>query len=579
MCSRIVACTLAWVTLSGSLAGCSEDDGVKPVALSADFTGVEDTPLAGRLAAVAAGHPVTYRVVTHPVHGRATVDPSTGSFEYMPDADFFGADSFEFAAFNKAGTSKPARIGIDVSAVNDAPVLSAIPALTNSATELLTRYILDVSDADGDELHISVTAADPTVASATFDPATRALVIEPLQYGKTAVIVDVRDAEFSAQRETTFSVEDVTQTTQLSRSDVDAVALRNRSEQVVSFRFLHNQFPVFKSDADMLEYVASMPRVYDGEPFERVLWRFVRNNVYHSVPLSAESWHDDPWVVVSSLGWGFCSNVAGTYVRLARAAGYDARVWGLTGHVVPEIKIDGQWQMFDPDLAVYYYTADNKIASVADLVSDPSLITNPARPVLDMSLHSFPYSELIASFYASAADNYIADEIFVAEQGIEREDLMLPPNAVFTYPGNWTAPPIGYDGNVPYEIPLFLQGNLTLPLGWTGRVPSPWLIAEIRGNGVVRLGEQAYRVGSDELRTQLGLDQRHYSTVEVIESNSPIEVIMFMNAIRYELAAQNTISLIGKDVWAIQADKASLDPSAAARASAQAFLKPRTIAR
>jgi hypothetical protein len=580
MCSRLAACTLAGVILCGSLAGCTEDEGgVKPIAFAVERAGAEDSPVPGQLVATAVRDSVTYMVVTEPGHGSIVIDRVTGRFEYTPNADFFGTDSFEYAAFNNAGTSKPARVGLTISPVNDPPVLAAIPVLTNSATELMTRYVLDVSDVDGDELSIRVSAADPTVASAAYDPATRELVIEPLQYGKTAVVVDASDAELSTQRETTFSVEDVTQTTEIAQEDAHAVALRNRSQQSVSFRFLHNQFPVFKSDADMLDYVASMPRVFEGEPFERVLWRFVRNNVYHSVPLSAESWHDDPWVVVSSLGWGFCSNVAGTYVRLARAAGYEARVWGLTGHVVPEIKVDGRWQMFDPDLSVYYYTADNEIASVADLVNDSSLITNPPRPVLDRSLHSFPYSELIASFYASAADNYLADAIFVADQGVERNDLMLPPNAVFIYPGNWTTPPIGYDGNVPYEIPLFLQGNLTLPEGWTGTVPSPWLIAAIRGDGAVRLGEQTYRLGSEELETALGLDQRHYSSVEIIESNAPIEVIMFMNAIRYQLASENRVSLIGKDVWRIQAERAALDPAAAATTTAQAFLKPRTIAR
>ena len=63
--------------------------------------------------------------------------------------------------------------------------------------------------------------------------------------------------------------------------------------------------------------------------FDRKLWRFVRDSVYHDVPLDARQWLYNPWVTLNSHGWGYCGHVAGTFVEIARAAGYEARVWGL----------------------------------------------------------------------------------------------------------------------------------------------------------------------------------------------------------------------------------------------------------
>ena len=38
---------------------------------------------------------------------------------------------------------------------------------------------------------------------------------------------------------------------------------------------------------------------------------------------------------------------------------------GFVGHVVPEIYIDGRWQIYDPDLAVFYHNLDGTIRDSA----------------------------------------------------------------------------------------------------------------------------------------------------------------------------------------------------------------------
>jgi hypothetical protein len=574
---RELACAALAATTCALLTGCFDDD--RPVAYPFEISGLEDQELSGQLISrLGAGTLRLYRIVRAPEHGRVVVDQLRARVTYIPDPDFNGTDTFTYGAIGRAGSSAAATVTVHILEVNDAPTLASIPKLRNSADELLTRHPLRFADIDGDAVSVTVSGADPKIAMASYDPESQSLVIEPRALGKTPIVVEVSDGKLSARRETVFAVTDVTQTTHIAGLGAnEAFVLENTSDRPVDFRFSHNEFGPFTSDAEVVEHVRHMPLEYAEEPFERVLWRFIRDNTIHGPPMSADKWLDDTWVVIDSTGWGFCGNVAAVYVRLAREAGYEARVWGLSGHVVPEIRIGDQWQVFDPDLAVYYYTHDGRIAGLADLVADPTLITDPARPVLDVVEQPFPYSSVVADIYASGDDNYYADDNFMIEAPAPRQIPRLPPGASFTYPGNWTSSPTVYSETQP-TMDTFLQGRLLLPPGWNGHVPTPWMVAAIRGEGTVRLGEQLYAIGSRELSAALGEDQRHYDEIEVVDSTSAVQVIMFMNAIRYESEPQNTIAITGKDVWAVKVRTTKLPRYGQLKgASAKTLLKARAI--
>jgi Ca2+-binding RTX toxin-like protein len=107
------------------------------------------------------GPSITFSVVTPPVHGTLTAfNPATGAFTYTPDENFFGPDSFTFQATDGTNVSNTATVVINVTAVNDAPVLSddaVIPAIlqgtTNPPGRVISALFSDVfEDADGNAL-------------------------------------------------------------------------------------------------------------------------------------------------------------------------------------------------------------------------------------------------------------------------------------------------------------------------------------------------------------------------------------------------------------------------------------------
>jgi uncharacterized repeat protein (TIGR01451 family) len=98
-----------------------------PVAVADAYTTAEDTVLIVAAPGVLAndsdanGAALTAELVTDVTNGTLVL-ASDGSFNYTPDLDFFGEDSFTYKAFNGTYRSPAATVTITVTPVNDAPM-------------------------------------------------------------------------------------------------------------------------------------------------------------------------------------------------------------------------------------------------------------------------------------------------------------------------------------------------------------------------------------------------------------------------------------------------------------------------
>jgi hypothetical protein len=558
------------------LAGCGDESASPVQALPQSLAMMEEATLTGRLSSNGAPPRLSqFRIVRSPVFGQLSHDPRSGEFVYVPNKDYFGVDRFSFVAGDPSRPSQPAEVTIAVHNVNDAPVLAAVPDLHNSAETLEVRHVLGVTDVDGETPSLSISVVDPSVADVRLDADQRTLIFVPRREGITDVTVQAADAVTASSDAFKFIVTEVRKELAVDVDDASlgAIRLSNSSERTVGFLLEHNGFPTFRDINAIVRFVMDSPAEYPGEGFERKLWRFVREQVLHDVPLSAREWLYDPWVTVSSLGWGFCGHVSGSYVEIARAAGLEARVWGLDGHVVPEVLVGQRWVMFDPDLAVYYRDRDGAIVGVEDLVADLTLMTDPAEPIFDRSVYDVPYSERIANIYRSTENNRVT-ETFTAQAPTPAGRVVLPPGASLTYPGRWTEAPVGVDGEVEFTVRNYRQALLELPAGWSGTLTLPWMLWDTAGSGTVDIDGVAFAAGSPELRERIR--QTDAAITELTLSGSgPVSVVFFINAVRYDIRRRNEIVLEGVDVWAIEARGIELDPALAAGAAvAAAYRKP-----
>ncbi|MEL7937552.1 retention module-containing protein [Pseudomonas delhiensis] len=117
----------------------------------------EDTLLQGAFQARDPnGDSLTYSLARGPANGSLIVN-ADGTWQYLPNPDYNGADSFVVTVTDNRGASSSLTVDIGVSAVNDAPVASGSYGATLVDTSANDSFAdikgqLQASDVDGDQL-------------------------------------------------------------------------------------------------------------------------------------------------------------------------------------------------------------------------------------------------------------------------------------------------------------------------------------------------------------------------------------------------------------------------------------------
>jgi hypothetical protein len=145
-----------------------------PTASAQTVTTAEDTARSITLAGSDIdGDTLSFTVVSAPTNG--ALSGTAPNLTYTPAANYNGADSFTFKVNDGTVDSATATVGINVTAVNDAPTASAQSVATNEDTA--RAITLSGSDVDGDSLTYSIVsgpangALSGTAPNLTYTPA------------------------------------------------------------------------------------------------------------------------------------------------------------------------------------------------------------------------------------------------------------------------------------------------------------------------------------------------------------------------------------------------------------------------
>ncbi|HIF9229710.1 TPA: tandem-95 repeat protein, partial [Photobacterium damselae] len=127
----------------------------------------EETAVTGQLTATDAdGDNLTFKPGTNPENGSVTIN-ADGSWEYVPNTDFNGEDSFTVVVDDGNGGTDTITVTVNVTPVNDAPVGEDVSAETQEETAVTGQ--LTATDVDGDNLTFKP-GSDPTNGSVTVNP-------------------------------------------------------------------------------------------------------------------------------------------------------------------------------------------------------------------------------------------------------------------------------------------------------------------------------------------------------------------------------------------------------------------------
>lgn len=196
----------------------------------------------------------------------------------------------------------------------------------------------------------------------------------------------------------------------------------NESESVSCFYIQLNNG--FHTQDAILDSIRKMPDDIPNETLARKAWRFVMREIYYLPALDEGNQFHAPLTLLNSIGYGQCDDLSSMLVNIWKDLGYDARVYELGGHVVPEVKENNKWKMYDPSFQVYYLNRDSIVASVEELSSEVDLITNPIEKLSVFKINdllkdcfesdeykkfydSYNYSEWMKNFYKTKHDNQV----------------------------------------------------------------------------------------------------------------------------------------------------------------------------
>ena len=136
------------------------------------------------------------------------------------------------------------------------------------------------------------------------------------------------------------------------------------------------------SRSSILSFIRAAGPLTDAQ-FALATWRFISQHNQHycvaGAPCDLFGEAVDPMRLLHGYGFTCCEQATYILDWLWRGARYQARAASMTFHEVPEIYYDGAWHMYDADHKVFYLEKDNKtVASVADVIADPSLVSRAA---------------------------------------------------------------------------------------------------------------------------------------------------------------------------------------------------------
>lgn len=513
----------------------------------------EDAAVEGHIAATDVEGSALVYAAAGPVANGVLEFSAPGVFKLTPAADFNGAISFALVASDGEANSTPAEVRVTVRAVNDPPTIRPISDLHNRADVYALKVAIDPQDVDGDVTTFEAVALDPQIARMEFDATSGILTLYPLAEGVAHFNVAAADGQYRDDASFALAVGEVTHDLTVVRNTAqgEAVAFTNVLDLPVRFRLDVNGALAPGSVEDIVDAIRVAPDHSPDESLPLKIWRRMVDVTYRSYPITANQWLHDPVIYLNSLGAGFCDDMASAYYQLAIAAGYEGRVWTLGGHVVPELRIDGVWHMYDPDLGAYYVTQEGDVAGVELLAATPTLITSPIVDTLLPSrrANAKPYDPEVAQLYATVQDNLAWDFYTAMPTVLRTMEVNLPPGAAVAFPGQWEAAPLDIQGA---PLPSYANLMVSMPQGWLGAQRLPLVLSAIRGSGRVAIGNEEFDLGSAALAARLANRDQFVDEVTVVRSDSELQFIYLLNPAVVSTAGRYDVKLQGTFVAGLQ---------------------------
>lgn len=181
------------------------------------------------------------------------------------------------------------------------------------------------------------------------------------------------------------------------------ITIGNSNLKSVSFQFnINDRFPILiKDEIDSIYKISETLNI----DTPNATWYYVIQNTFSTKPFTSKPWCHNPNIFINSIASGYCDDMASHLVLLWEKLGYKARIMGLEGHVIAEVYHNGKWELYDPDLRVYFYNSNNKIASLQEIENDTTCFNRISKEYENIFSFNTQLSNKFKHIYSSAYNN------------------------------------------------------------------------------------------------------------------------------------------------------------------------------
>ena len=317
------------------------------------------------------------------------------------------------------------------------------------------------------------------------------------------------------------------------------ITLTNNSDTMNEFSFTFNN-KFYSSFNDIKNEILALANQKEDSLFYYA-WKFVCNNTYNNKSIVRDNWSTTISIYINSLGVGLCGKQAIVLSKIWSKLGYETRIWGLEGHIVPEVFINNKWTMLDPAFRVYFLNEKSEIAGIKELEENPTLITKPKKMVKNDVYYFMRYSKYYENLVSSTQNNRLIYSETIPEE-ISEFKLNLPPHSVFEFPGNFYNVK-SFENN---PVPFYATCRIKIPPCWSGTLKNSLILCDIKGTGKIDVNGTEYVTDDFLLHKTISEHKSFIKDITISENTDTIELIYLINPILTDVKKENTVTINGK---------------------------------
>ncbi len=203
---------------------------VVPTVYDTTSQGLEDENLQGSIE-VENSEELSYELIEQPLHGTLDLDTQNGTWEYTPNENYNGEDSFKVNVINEFGGAATSNVSLNIEAINDAPEVDEAQKQITLANATTANDNIEATDVEGDALSYTLSSQPQNGSLQINDDGSWEYVANDSYLGEDSAVISISDGNGGIVEQTlNFTITEQTNQSPTLEEESVSVTLEDKRE-------------------------------------------------------------------------------------------------------------------------------------------------------------------------------------------------------------------------------------------------------------------------------------------------------------------------------------------------------------